>query len=108
MVLGIRKLVLLLLPDREPIAILTIELVRRFKPKSLIAVPIILERISKLPRGEGVAPLLALQYVTYSSSPLDHEVGDQLSKYSIKLLSHFGLTEMGPLSPFMVLPSSHS
>lgn len=106
--LGIGKPVLLPPPNRIPTAVSTIELVRRFEPKSLTTVPLILDGISKLPRDEGVAPLLALQYVAYGGGPLDHEVGDQLSKEGIKLLSHFGSTETGPLSPFMVPPSGRN
>ncbi|KAH8768377.1 hypothetical protein F5883DRAFT_70874 [Diaporthe sp. PMI_573] len=106
--LGVGKPVLLPPPNRIPTAISTIELVRSFGPKSLTTVPVILEGISKLPGGEGVAPLLALQYVAYGGGPLDHEVGDHLSKQGIKLLSHFGSTETGPLSPFMVPPSGRS
>lgn len=106
--LGIGKPVLLPPPNRISTAFSAIELVRSFKPKSLTTVPIILEGISKLPRDEGVTPLLGLQYVAYGGGPLDQEVGDYLSRQGIKLLSHFGSTETGPLSPFMVPTSGRS
>lgn len=85
-----------------------IKLVHSFRPKSLIIVLVILEGISKLLGGKGVALLLALQYVAYNGSPLDYKVGDYLSKQGIKLLSYFRLTKTSLLSPFIVLPSCRS
>jgi hypothetical protein len=79
-VLSIGKLVLLLPLNRILTAILMIKLVHSFRPKSLIIVLVILEGISKLLGGKGVALLLALQYVAYNGSPLDYKVGDYLSK----------------------------
>ena len=108
LVLGIGKLVFLLLPNRILIVISIIKLVCTFRPKSLIMVLIILEGAVKLSRGKKVVLLLALQYIAYSGGPLDYKVGDYLSKQGIKLLSYFGLTKTGPLSLFIVLPSSCS
>lgn len=64
--------------------------------------PYILEEISKLPDDEGIAHLTALQYVACGGGPLSIAVGDHLVEKGVKLLNHFGSTETGPLSPFMV------
>lgn len=70
--------------------------------------PYILEEISKLPDDEGIAHLTALQYVACGGGPLSIAVGDQLVDKGIRLLNHFGSTETGPLSPFMVPPTGYN
>lgn len=77
-------------------------LLEKYKAKSFTTVPYILEEISKLPEDEGIAHLTALQYVACGGGPLSIPVGDYLVLRGIRLLNHFGSTETGPLSPFMV------
>lgn len=83
-------------------------LLRSFKAKSFTTVPYILEEISKLPENEGMAHLTALQYVAYGGGPLNTAIGDQLVEKGVRVLNHFGSTETGPLSPFMVPPKAYN
>lgn len=83
-------------------------LLQNYKAKSFTAVPYILEEISKLPKGEGIAHLTALQYVACGGGPLNITVGDHLVGKGVRLLNHFGSTETGPLSPFMVPPRGYN
>lgn len=77
-------------------------LLHSYSAKSFTTVPYILEEITKLPDEEGTAHLTALQYVACGGGPLNIAIGDHLVEKGIKLLNHFGSTEVGPLGPFMV------
>ncbi|KAI7777793.1 hypothetical protein LA080_003070 [Diaporthe eres] len=79
-----------------------------FKARSFTTVPYILEEISKLPDYKGIAQLTTLQYVACGGGPLSVAVGDQLVDKGIKLLNHFGSTETGLISPFMVPPKGYN
>ncbi|KAK7701628.1 putative secondary metabolism biosynthetic enzyme [Diaporthe eres] len=100
--LGTGKPILLPPPHEVPTARSSVNLIHSFKAKSFTTVPYILEEISKLPDDEGIAHLTTLQYVACGGGPLNVAVGDQLADKGIRLLNHFGSTETGPLSPFMV------
>ncbi|KAG6354789.1 hypothetical protein INS49_003870 [Diaporthe citri] len=100
--LGTGKPILLPPPHEVPTARSSVTLLHSFKPRSFTTVPCILEEISKLPDEEGIAHLTTLQYVACGGGPLSIAVGDQLVDKGIRLLNHFGSTESGPLSPFMV------
>lgn len=94
----------ILLPPSHEIATArsSVTLLQSYKAKSFTTVPYILEEISKLSEDEGIAHLTALQYVACGGGPLSIPVGDHLVERGIRLLNHFGSTETGPLSPFMV------
>lgn len=94
----------ILLPPSHEIATArsSVTLLQKYKAKSFTTVPYILEEISKLPEDEGIAHLTALQYVACGGGPLSIPVGGHLVERGIRLLNHFGSTETGPLSPFMV------
>lgn len=83
-------------------------LLHSFKAKSFTTVPYILEEISKLPKDEGIEHLTTLQYVASGGGPLGISIGDHLVEKGVRLLNHFGSTETGPLSPFMVPPKAYN
>lgn len=83
-------------------------LLHSFKAKSFTTVPYILEEISKLPKDEGIEHLTTLQYVASGGGPLSISIGDHLVEKGVRLLNHFGSTETGPLSPFMVPPKAYN
>lgn len=83
-------------------------LLKSYKVKSFTSVPYLLEEISKLPEYEGIARLTALQYVACGGGPLNIAIGDHLVEKGVRLLNHFGSTETGPLSPFMVPPKGYN
>lgn len=77
----------------------TIEALRSTGAKSLMSVPHILEEISLLPNDEGTKALLPLQFVASGGGPLKVSVGEKLSTAGVKVLAHFGATEIGPVAP---------
>ena len=67
-----------------------------------MTVPHVLDEMIALPHGEGVDALLPLQYVACGGGPLKMTVGEKLAAAGVKLLAHFGTTEIGPLAPIFV------
>jgi len=64
-----------------------------------MTVPVILEEISLLPKSQGVEALLSMQFVACGGGPLKLSVGNKLAAAGVKVLSHYGATEVGPLAP---------
>ena len=64
-----------------------------------MTVPLILEEISLLPEDQGIKALLPLQFVASGGGPLKASVGEKLAAEGVKILSHFGTTEVGPMAP---------
>ncbi|KAF2968004.1 hypothetical protein GQX73_g5534 [Xylaria multiplex] len=70
--------------------------------RSLMTVPHILEEIVALPENEWVEPLRSLQFVACGGGPLKASVGEVLATARVKILAHFGATEIGALAPIFV------
>jgi nucleoside-diphosphate-sugar epimerase len=100
--LGIGKPFLLPPPQTVPTGLSTATALQQFGCKSLMTVPHILGEMVALPHGEGVDALLPLQYVACGGGPLTMAVGEKLAAAGVKLLAHFGTTEIGPLAPIFV------
>lgn len=64
-----------------------------------MTVPFILEEISMLPENQGAQALLPLQFVACGGGPLKVSVGEKLAAAGVKVLAHFGATEVGPMAP---------
>ena len=64
-----------------------------------MTVPMILEEIIQLPADQGIQALLPLQFVASAGGPLKDSVGETLAEAGVKLLGHFGTTEIGPIAP---------
>ncbi|KAH6623072.1 hypothetical protein F5144DRAFT_495138 [Chaetomium tenue] len=97
--LGIGKPFLLPPPHTVPTGLSTANALRQFGCKSLMTVPHILDEMVALPPGEGVDALLPLQFVACGGGPLKLTTGEKLAAAGVKLLAHFGTTEIGPLAP---------
>lgn len=80
----------------------TLDLLVRIGAKSLLTVPSVLEEILLLPDRKGILTLQPLQFVAFGGGLLKPSVGARLETSGIKLLNHYGATEVGPLSPIFV------
>lgn len=66
---------------------------------SLMTVPSILEEISLLPDNKGISALIPLRFVAFGGGPLKSHVGSRFAVAGVKLLNHYGATEIGPVAP---------
>jgi nucleoside-diphosphate-sugar epimerase len=73
-----------------------------------MTVPSILEEISLLPNQKGIRALLPLEFVAFGGGPLKPVVGELLAEAGVKLLNHYGATEVGPLAPIFVPPPQYN
>lgn len=73
-----------------------------------MTVPSTLEEISLLPDQKGIRALLPLEFVAFGGGPLKPVVGELLAEAGIRLLNHYGVTEVGPLAPIFVPPPQYS
>ncbi|GAB1316616.1 hypothetical protein MFIFM68171_06826 [Madurella fahalii] len=89
-------------PHTVPTGSSTAKAIRQFGCKSLMTVPHILDEMTTLPHGEGIDALLPLQFVACGGGPLKMTVGEKLAAAGVKVLAHFGTTEIGPLAPIFV------
>lgn len=89
-------------PSIVPTGTSTVDLLEATKARSLLTVPSILEDISLLPDQGGIQALQNLAFVAFGGGPLKESVGDLLEKSGVKLLNHYGATEIGPLAPIFV------
>lgn len=67
-----------------------------------MTVPSILEDIATSPEKEGSHILSQLNFVAFGGGPLKVAVGDSLANKGVKLLNHYGATEVGPISPMFI------
>lgn len=74
-----------------------VELLALSKASSIMTVPSILEDISL--HADGTKALLPLQFVAFGGGLLNPTVGEKLDKAGVKLLNHFGATEVGAIAP---------
>lgn len=74
-----------------------VELLALSKASSIMTVPSILEDISL--HADGTKALLPLQFVAFGGGLLNPMVGEKLDKAGVKLLNHFGATEVGAIAP---------
>lgn len=91
----------LCLPDPSTISrgSSTLELIRTINATSLMTVPSILEEIVLLPDGEGPLALKHLRFVAFGGGLVKPSVGKTLISNGVKLLNHYGATEIGPIAP---------
>lgn len=64
-----------------------------------MTVPSILEDIASSPNGSDIATLVPLEFVAVGGGALKPAVGEKLSTSGVKLLNHYGATEIGALAP---------
>ncbi|TRX93221.1 hypothetical protein FHL15_005800 [Xylaria flabelliformis] len=79
------------------------DLIRTFNCRSLMTVPSIVEDILCQPdeheRREALKLLAKLEFLAVGGGALKPEHGIKLAKHQIKLLNHYGVTEIGAIAP---------
>jgi nucleoside-diphosphate-sugar epimerase len=73
-----------------------------------MTVPSTLEEISLLPHDQGTNALLPLNFVAFGGGPLKRSVGERLAEAGVRLLNHYGATEIGPLAPIFSPPPDYN
>ncbi|GLB38787.1 putative acetyl-CoA synthetase-like protein [Lyophyllum shimeji] len=73
----------------------------------LLSVPSILEEMIRLPGGEGLDALRDLEIVATGGAPMKENVGDELVAAGVKLLNHWGCTELGAIAPIERIPRGY-
>ncbi|KAK5631479.1 hypothetical protein RRF57_007193 [Xylaria bambusicola] len=86
-----------------PAAKSTLDLIRIFECRSLMTVPSITDDILCLSdekeRNEAMGLLAGLEFLAVGGGALKTDTGATLVKRNIKLLNHYGVTEIGAIAP---------
>ncbi|KAI1275969.1 hypothetical protein F5Y07DRAFT_399743 [Xylaria sp. FL0933] len=80
----------------------TLDLIRTFEAKSLMTVPSIIADICSLSSGQDADAftiLRSLHFLAIGGGALNPEHGARLAKERIKLINHYGVTEIGAVAP---------
>ncbi|KAL0568294.1 hypothetical protein V5O48_013694 [Marasmius crinis-equi] len=81
-----------------PTARTTLEYLKHNGSYSMLSVPSILEDILNHPDPDALRVLKALNFIAVGGAPMKETVGDRLLTEGVKLLSHWGATEIGAIS----------
>lgn len=84
-----------------------VELLIRENGKSLMTVPSILEDIANADEPGCIDALIGLNFVAFGGGLIKTSVGEKLSSARVKLLNHYGATEIGPIAPIFVPPEDY-
>ncbi|MCJ1269495.1 hypothetical protein MMC22_009387 [Lobaria immixta] len=102
MSLGIGKTICIPPPSMIPNGASIAALIQDFGAKALLTVPSILEEIESLPRNKGHEILRRLDFVAFGGGVLKGSAGERLESAEVRLISQYGATETGPMTPFFV------
>jgi len=99
----------LVLPPPSPIPTgsSVVDLLQRVNGKSLMTVPSILEDIANMEGTKDIVPLVDLNFLAFGGGLLKKSVGDKLLASGVKLLNHYGATEIGPIAPIFTPPNDY-
>ncbi|KAI1172123.1 hypothetical protein F4777DRAFT_593123 [Nemania sp. FL0916] len=90
-------------PSIIPATKSTVDLIRTFNCRSLMTVPSIIDDILSQTveeeRSEALGLLAKLEFLAVGGGALKSEQGAILAKHDIKLLNHYGVTEIGAIAP---------
>lgn len=84
-----------------PAAESTLRLLDLFQAQSLMTVPSILEDMVSLEDGQLQAAMMSLatlRFVAVGGGPIKPQVGEVLASNNVKLLNHYGATEIGAIA----------
>ena len=84
-----------------PAAESTLRLLNQFQAQSLMTVPSILEDIVSLDGEQlkiAMRSLVGLRFVAVGGGPIKQQVGEVLASNDVKLLNHYGATEIGAIA----------
>ncbi|KAL0961267.1 hypothetical protein HGRIS_006230 [Hohenbuehelia grisea] len=90
-----------------PTARTTIAAIQSTGAKSMLSVPSIVEDIMKFPGGVGLEVLKTLDFIAIGGAPMKENVGNELASKGVKLLNHWGATEIGAIAPVERIPSGY-
>ncbi|KAK0669808.1 hypothetical protein QBC41DRAFT_273799 [Cercophora samala] len=86
-----------------PAAKSTLEILQASKARSLMSVPSILQDILSLPSAEEQSTAFALlrkmEFVAVGGGAMNPDVANSLVKRGVRLLNHYGVTEIGAIAP---------
>ncbi|KIP06549.1 hypothetical protein PHLGIDRAFT_106815 [Phlebiopsis gigantea 11061_1 CR5-6] len=85
----------------------TQEILRTSGATSLLTVPSILEELYQLPEDIGTTELRKLRFVAVGGAPMKHTVASALVAAGVRLLNHWGVTEIGAIAPIMTPPPDY-
>ncbi|KAK5628286.1 hypothetical protein RRF57_004001 [Xylaria bambusicola] len=105
--LGIGKPCCFPAPASLPTAESTIELLSETRARSLLTVPSILEDAQRHLSDDELDVLRNLEFVVVGGGALNTDVATSLAGRGVKLLNHFGATEVGPIAPIAVPDSGY-
>lgn len=77
----------------------TLGLLRLFRAQSMITVPSILEDMLEYDSPQALISLAKLRFLAVGGGPLKSEIGQTLIDRRVKLLNHYGVTEIGAIAP---------
>ncbi|KAI0103345.1 hypothetical protein GGR51DRAFT_573268 [Nemania sp. FL0031] len=99
-------------PSIIPATRSTLDLIRDFNCRSLMTVPSIIDDILCQPdeseRSEALRLLAKLEFLAVGGGALKPEHGALLAKHNIKLLNHYGVTEIGAIAPIFCPQSDYN
>ncbi len=72
-----------------------------------MTVRFILEDIAIVGEPGSVDALSDLHFVAFGGGLIQKSVGEKLSSARVKLLNHYGTTEIGPISPIFIPPKDY-
>ena len=76
----------------------TVQLLKSTNAKSLMTVPTILEQVVASSMESEYTELSRLDFVAIGGGALKSAIGDTLKQHGVRLLNHYGATELGPLA----------
>ncbi|EPQ54396.1 acetyl-CoA synthetase-like protein [Gloeophyllum trabeum ATCC 11539] len=90
-----------------PTARSTLAVLKSTGARSMLSVPSILEDILNLPGTDGLDALRKLDFIAIGGAPMKEPVGEALVKQGVKLLNHWGATEIGAIAPIERIPPGY-
>ncbi|TFK36292.1 hypothetical protein BDQ12DRAFT_687165 [Crucibulum laeve] len=90
-----------------PTAKSTLSALRSVNARSMLSVPSIVEDILKSPDAGAVDTLKGLDFIAIGGAPMKEAVGQTLVSNGVKLLNHWGATEIGAIAPILYPPTDY-
>ncbi|KDQ12505.1 hypothetical protein BOTBODRAFT_176443 [Botryobasidium botryosum FD-172 SS1] len=79
----------------------TYELIKSSGATCMMTVPSILEELYLMDERKGIDALLPLKFIAIGGAPMKVSVGEALVAEGVKILNHWGATEIGPIAPIV-------
>ncbi|KAF9018364.1 acetyl-CoA synthetase-like protein [Hymenopellis radicata] len=85
----------------------TLKMIEITNANTMFTVPSILEEMLRLPDGAGVDALKKLQFIAVGGAPIKESVAEELTARGVKLLNHWGCTELGAIATIQPVPAGY-